>query len=101
VWTPPIETSGCLPGITREILLDSIDVPGISIAERELTPSDLEQADQVFITSTTRDLLPVLEIDHEPLEQDPVSLSRLQDAFLRYRANYISEHARPREIFAV
>lgn len=101
VWTPPLDTSGCLPGVTREILLEAIDIPGITIAERELTPSDLEEADQVFITSTTRDLLPVFEIDHEPLQQDPSSLMRLQQAFLRYRTDYIFEHARTREIFAV
>ncbi len=82
VWTPPVETSGCLPGVTREILLEAIDIPGITIAERELTPSDLEEADQVFITSTTRDLLPVFEIDHEPLQQDPSSFDAIATGFL-------------------
>src|SRR5262249_28176171 len=61
VWTPPL-SSGCLPGITREVLLGEIHVPGIQIAEKTLFPTDLESADEVFITSTTRSLLPVVQI---------------------------------------
>src|SRR5207248_2994310 len=90
VWTPPLATSGCLPGVTRAILLEEIQVPGLVIAERELTSSDLEESDQVFVTSTTRDLLPVLEVDHEPLNQNRAVLERLQHAFLQYRARYVA-----------
>ncbi|HEX4137466.1 MAG TPA: aminotransferase class IV [Bryobacteraceae bacterium] len=60
VLTPPIG-EGCLPGITREVLLE-IRVPGISVVERALSIEDLYRADEVFITSTTRGLLPVREI---------------------------------------
>jgi branched-chain amino acid aminotransferase len=88
VWTPPIESSGCLPGVTRAILLEEIHVPGLNITERELSPFDLEESGQVFITSTTRDLLPVLEIDHEPLAQNAEILARLQNAFSKYRDRY-------------
>jgi branched-chain amino acid aminotransferase len=90
VWTPPVESSGCLAGVTRAILLEEIHVPGLTIRERELTPSDLEESEQVFITSTTRDLLPVLEIDREPLAQNRDVLARLQKAFSDYRAAYIT-----------
>lgn len=101
VWTPPVQSSGCLPGVTRAILLEEIHVPGVTIAERELTASDLENASQVFITSTTRDLIPVLEIDHEPLAQNPRQMKQLQDAFASYRAQYITAHARRKEVLAV
>jgi branched-chain amino acid aminotransferase len=90
VWTPPVESSGCLAGVTRAILLEEIHVPGLTIAERELTPADLEESEQVFITSTTRDLLPVLEIDHESFAQKRDVLARLQKAFSDYRAGYIA-----------
>ncbi len=100
VWTPPLESSGCLPGVTRAILLEEIQLPGISVAERELTPSDLEECDQVFITSTTRDLLPVFEIDGDPLQQSPEVLNSLQEAFLQFRTRYIATHGRRNEIFA-
>ncbi len=100
VYTPPLETSGCLPGITRALLLEEIRVSGITITQRELSPSDLEVADQVFITSTTRDLLPVFEVDHVPLHQDGDVLAELQRAFVQYRSAFIANHARRKEISA-
>src|SRR5204863_6598387 len=66
VWTPPLN-SGCLPGITRELLLGEIQVPGVQVGEKPLLPEELESADEVFITSTTRDLLPVLQIEDKQL----------------------------------
>ncbi len=101
VWTPPLKSSGCLPGVTRAVLLEEIQVPGIQIAERELTPSELEESDQVFITSTTRDLLPVTEIDHEPLQQTPELLNQLQQAFAAYRARYVAGYARRKETVVI
>jgi branched-chain amino acid aminotransferase len=88
VFTPPLSTSGCLAGITRAVLLEEIQEPGFTIREQELTPSELEAADQVFITSTTRDLLPVGEVDGAALNQAPERLAVLQNAFRRYREQY-------------
>ncbi|MBV9405662.1 MAG: aminotransferase class IV [Acidobacteriaceae bacterium] len=100
IWTPPIATSGCLPGVTRAVLLEEIQVPGLTIGERNLTPCEVENSDQVFITSTTRDLLPVLEIDHEPLAQCPHVLEPLTRAFVEYRAAYTTARGRRNKIFA-
>lgn len=90
VLTPPVESSGCLAGVTRAILLDEIEVPGLTITAAELSPSDLEASDQVFVSSTTRDLLPVLSIDGERLAQNPAMLYRLQNAFAKYRDEYVA-----------
>jgi branched-chain amino acid aminotransferase len=68
VLTPPLATSGCLPGVTRAILLEEIRVPGLTIREQILAPADVEAADGVFITSTTRDLVPVVSVDNRPLK---------------------------------
>lgn len=100
VWTPPLATSGCLPGVTRAILLEEISVAGLRIGERALTPSELEQADQVFITSTTRDLLPVLQIDDERLAQTPERLRALGGAFRKYRSEYVSSRLADRVVTA-
>jgi branched-chain amino acid aminotransferase len=88
VWTPPL-ASGCLPGVTREVLLSAILVPGFSIGEKTLLPADLMQADEVFITSTTRDLLPVLEIEGSPLRNQGRARQSLQTAFSEYVEHYI------------
>jgi branched-chain amino acid aminotransferase len=95
VWTPPVESSGCLAGVTRAILLEQLQIRGLIVSERELTPSDLEESEQVFITSTTRELLPVLEVDHQPLAQKQDILARLQKAFSGYRQQYVA-HRGPR-----
>ncbi len=96
IWTPPLRSSGCLPGVTRAVLLEDIRVPGFTIAERELAPSELEDCEQVFITSTTRDLLPVLAIDNAALSQRREALAKLQQAFVEFRANYIAGRTRHR-----
>jgi branched-chain amino acid aminotransferase len=56
VVTPGLD-SGCLAGITRELILDW----GMAV-EGELHSSDLENADEVFLTSSTRDIHPVLSL---------------------------------------
>ena len=75
VSTPPLATSGCLPGVTRAVLLEELTSSEFLFSERELAPADLASSDQVFITSTTRDLLPVLSIDGKPLRQAPLVLT--------------------------
>lgn len=88
VTTPPLD-SGCLPGITRAILLEEIRVPGISIAEKTLTSQDLESADGVFITSSTRDVLPVRQIEGLQIRQQAQEVSEaLREAFASYRKEY-------------
>ena len=62
VYTPPL-ASGCLPGVTRAVLLEDVRVPGVRVSEKTLFPKDLEAADEVFITSTTRELLPVVSVE--------------------------------------
>jgi branched-chain amino acid aminotransferase len=91
VWTPPLN-SGCLPGITRELLLGEIQVPGFPIGEKALLPADLESADEVFITSTTRDLLPVFQIEDKQLKRDSRVREALQSAFSKYLHTYVEEH---------
>lgn len=101
VLTPPLETSGCLPGVTRAILLEEIQLSGFTIAEAEISPSELEVSDQVFITSTTRDLLPVLSVENYSLRQNRRKLSVLQRAFADFRASYNSAHEPARESVSV
>jgi branched-chain amino acid aminotransferase len=93
IWTPPLD-SGCLPGITRELLLQEIRAPGISIAEKTLRLEDLEAADEVFITSTTRGLLPVLEVEGLSIRQEGQAREPATQAFSRYVVDYVREAKR-------
>jgi branched-chain amino acid aminotransferase len=93
VWTPPL-SSGCLPGITREVILGEVAVPGIRITEKVLHPADLESADEVFITSTTRDLLPVRQIEDRQVGRGDSTRIALQTAFSAFVDFYISHQKR-------
>jgi branched-chain amino acid aminotransferase len=54
--TPPLG-SGCLAGITRAHVLE------LGAAERVLTPADLVEAEEAFLTSSTREIQPLVAID--------------------------------------
>lgn len=92
VWTPPLN-SGCLAGVTRAILLEEIRLPGIDIGEKNLTPADLETADQVIITSTTRDLLPVVQIEGLKVNSRSSVLREVQHAFAEFRRRELHTEA--------
>jgi branched-chain amino acid aminotransferase len=81
--TPPLG-DGCLPGVTREVLLQEIRAEGAHVKERSLAPEDLYRADEVFITSTTRDLLPVREIAGRELNRRPAVRQRLSSGFRKF-----------------
>ena len=55
ILTPPL-SSGCLPGITRAALCEVIPAAGYTFIEQDLTPADLDTADEVLISSTTREV---------------------------------------------
>ena len=90
VLTPPL-SSGCLPGITRHTLLDEVSVPEFVVEEGTLTPRDLTQADQVFITSTTRELLQVEHIEGLKIRNESKACGALQRAFSGYIDGYIAK----------
>jgi branched-chain amino acid aminotransferase len=93
VHTPPL-SSGCLPGVTRAVLLEETRVPGLTIEEKVLSPADLEAADEVFITSTTREVLPVISVQGLKIRQARAVAERLQTAFKQNAASYVSHHRR-------
>jgi branched-chain amino acid aminotransferase len=85
--TPPL-SSGCLAGITRAIFLEEIHIPGISLGERVLKPEDLSQAEEVFLTSSTRDLMPVESVEGLTIGTKTAVGKALGEAFTAYRTRY-------------
>ncbi|PYP99199.1 MAG: aminotransferase [Acidobacteria bacterium] len=66
VSTPPL-AAGILSGITRRLVLDLCRDAGIPAGEETLRVADLLAADEVFITSTTKEAAPVTRIDGKPV----------------------------------
>ncbi len=67
IITPTLE-SGCLNGITRQLVLE-----WTGAAEKDLPVQILDTADEVFITSSTRDVHPVVAVGDRTLAAGPVT----------------------------
>jgi branched-chain amino acid aminotransferase len=67
--TPPL-ASGCLAGITRELVLEVV-----AVVERSLPGDALARADEAFLTSSTRDVHPISSVDGRPLPACPGPLT--------------------------
>lgn len=61
VLTPPL-SSGCLEGVTRGVLVEVAGEAGTAVVEQTLRMDDLYSAEEVFITSTNRNVIGVGEI---------------------------------------
>jgi branched-chain amino acid aminotransferase len=60
--TPPLE-AGLLAGITREFLFEVAREVGVPMREQPLHDADLFGADEAFLTSTTREVVPIVRVD--------------------------------------
>lgn len=60
--TPPL-ACGLLAGITREITMELARAHAVPFEETVMRPADLELADELFITSTLKELTPVVTLD--------------------------------------
>ena len=89
--TPPL-SAGILEGITREVVLKLGPEAGVRVAEEELTLAALREADEVFITSSTREVMPVAAVDGRPVaDARPGAITRrLREAFLAAVPRYCS-----------
>lgn len=61
VLTPTADS--CLPGLTRQMILDICKEQGIPVAERRLSMTEVYTADEVFTSGTMGELTPILEAD--------------------------------------
>lgn len=62
VMTPPLD-SGCLPGVTRAVLLDLCTSAGLECREIDLYPADIVRAQTVFLTNSLRGVVRVSVCD--------------------------------------
>ncbi len=60
-------TSGILPGVTREAVLELAGRLGITAVEDDITLDELLQADEAFITNSVMEVMPLTEVDGKPI----------------------------------
>jgi branched-chain amino acid aminotransferase len=77
----PKSEAGLLEGVTRAFLFEVGKEIGVPVEEATLFPADLDTADEVFITGSTRELSPVVRIDDRVIgdgRPGPITLRLLQ-----------------------
>ena len=81
----PEHQAGILMGITRAAVLAAATTEGIGVEEGEVRPEDLYGADEAFITSSIREVMPVVSADGRTIGSGaPGSVTkRLHEAYLR------------------
>lgn len=95
VVTTPSDASGLLRGVTRDLVITWARESGIEIEERDVSPGELWDAQELFLTSSTRDVQPItqlasldsaLQLDsHRTLEIGAVTL-KLAEIFKQQRS---------------
>jgi branched-chain amino acid aminotransferase len=89
VLTPPLN-AGCLEGVTRGILFEIAPDAGVSLVQQALRPEDLYSADEVFISSTNRNIIGVGEIaGHKIATSSGPVANRLNELFGAYVTEYV------------
>lgn len=81
VLTPPLD-AGLLAGITREFVLEIGADTGVRVRETVLHDADLLEADEAFLTSSTRELVPITAVDSHRIgsgSPGPVTLALLRE----------------------
>jgi D-alanine transaminase len=66
IVTPP-KGPEILPGITRDLVLELAMDSGLAVEERGFKLEELRAADEIWMTSSTREILPVIDLDGVPV----------------------------------
>ena len=62
ISTPP-KSECLLPGITRDLVIELARANGLTVEEREINQTELHTADEIWLTSSTREIAPVVKLD--------------------------------------
>ncbi|HEY9449123.1 MAG TPA: aminotransferase class IV [Gemmatimonadaceae bacterium] len=80
--TPPL-SCGALPGITRAAVLEIAPALGLEVRERPVGAQELALAEEAFLTSSLREIAPLVRVDHRAIGSGTVGVMtrRVMDAF--------------------
>ena len=89
VFTPSANDRTILPGVTRKLICDVVRSIGIACTEREVRRDELMCADEIWLTSSTSDIVAVNMLDQRSVGVDSrYPLGRcIHKAFKDYKAD--------------
>lgn len=92
LFTPPVE-SGILPGITRKTVIEISHELGIKISETPLQIDDLKSAEEIFLTNSVIEILPVKSVDSMSFDESPHQITKtITDAYRKKVLAYIESN---------
>ncbi len=81
--TPP-DSDELLPGITRDLVLELAQEEGLPYAQASIAAADLEHAEEIWLTSSTREVTAVVELNGRPVgDGRPGELWRRMDGLFQ------------------
>lgn len=84
LYTPPVQTP-VLPGIARRTVCQLAQQQSIDLAEKDLTISDLLEADEAFLTNVIMEVLPVIQVEKHAVGDGKVGpmTQKIRESFLQ------------------
>ena len=64
IISTPLKSDCLLPGITRDLVIELALANGFKLEERDINQDELETADEIWLTSSTREIAPVVKLDN-------------------------------------
>ena len=88
IVTPPID-AGVLAGITRHHILKMAAQEGVTVRERAMPRDEIVRSDELFLTSSIREVLPIVSVDGQRVgDGKPGKITKqLTQDFIAYRSN--------------
>jgi len=84
--TPPTSRQ-LLPGITRDLVIEIAENNAIVVEQREIKPAELLSADEIWMTSSTREIAPVIQLNGAPVGAGVAGSlwKRMMDLYQQYK----------------
>ena len=91
--TPP-KSHRLLPGITRDLIIELAQDGGMAVEEKELSVADLQRASEIWLCSSSREILPVIELNGAQLGEGQAGplWKRMRELYLSYKQAFIKNH---------
>ncbi len=87
IKTPPV-SDGSLDGITRQVIFELAESLGLTLVEQTMTRYDLYVADEIFLTGTAAEVIPMVKLDERPIgDGQPGEISKQMIQAFRTLAN--------------
>jgi len=92
VLCTPATGVGILDGITRRLIIEAANELGIEVNEGRFKPEDLYSADEVFISNTTMEVMPVSKVDDKRMSFKFTITKQLAKAYKKKVVQYIKDN---------